>query len=106
MNYYEQLADSRFSSNEDTCFGTPPASTTVKEREKTVLTQAQKFRKALKTAQCPASLASEGGMVTSRSRMRVLEDIVENWQLGRDVRISISAKDTIHGNPKSRTKEE
>ena len=106
MNYYEQLADAGFSSNEDTCFGTPPASTTVKERGKTVLTQAQKFRKALKTAQCLASLASEGGMVTFRSRMRVLEDIVENWQLGRDVRISISAKDMTHGNQKSKTKEE
>ena len=36
----------------------------------------------------------------------MLEDIKENWQLGRDVRISISAKDMTHGNQKSKTKEE
>ena len=39
-------------------------------------------------AQCVASLVSEGGMKTYKSRMHVLEKIIENqWQIGNEVEI-------------------
>jgi len=52
-----------------------------------VLTQAQKFRRALIIAQTLASLTSEGGMKTFNQRRSVLESIVNSWKHGREVTV-------------------
>ena len=52
---------------------------------KTTLTQSQKFRRGLKTAQVLASLVSEGGMSTFQRRQKVLESLIRSWKHGHEV---------------------
>ena len=51
----------------------------------TTLTQSQKFRRGLKTAQVLASLVSEGGMSTFQRRHKVLESLIKSWKHGHEV---------------------
>lgn len=52
---------------------------------KTTLTQLQKFKRSLKTAQLLASLVSEGGMSTFKRRHEVLESLMKSWKHAREV---------------------
>ena len=88
MAYYEDLAETRFSCDDSTHLDQPHTTVAVAENKQTVLSQAQKFRKALRIAQSLASLASEGGMRTFTKRLRQLEDVAEYWSLGREITIS------------------
>ena len=51
----------------------------------TTLTQSQKFRRGLKTAQVLASLVSEGGISTFQRRHKVLESLIKSWKHGHEV---------------------
>lgn len=52
---------------------------------KTTLTQSQKLRRGLQTAQVLASLVSEGGMSTFQRRHKVLESLIRSWKHGHEV---------------------
>ena len=58
-----------------------------KENSKSILSQAQKFKKAVYLLQEIASLASEGGMKTFTERYAVLKDIPKFWKLGKNIKI-------------------
>ena len=47
-----------------------------------ILSEDQKYKKALKTAQSLASVASEGGMKTSEAMMQ-MQALLESWQTGK-----------------------
>ena len=100
LNYFQELHDSRFYIQEeaDITFENQTEVVAVAE-SKTILSQAQKYKKALHVAQCLASRASEGGMRTFTSRMTLLHQIVDTWQLGKEVFISM--QDMAYPNPAS-----
>lgn len=50
-----------------------------------VLSQAQKYRKLLRTCQLLASVGSECGMTVFGTRLELLQKILEKWQKGDDV---------------------
>ena len=88
MAYYEEMAETRFSCDDSTLLDQSLTTVTLTENKQIVLSQAQKFRTALRIAQSLASLASEGGMCTLTTRLRQMEDAAEYWSLGREVTIS------------------
>ena len=51
--------------------------------QRKILTEAQKYKKALKTAEALASVASEGGMKTFDERMMQMKALLESWQTGK-----------------------
>ena len=58
-----------------------------------VLTQAQKYRKLIRTCQLLASVGSEGGMGTYTVRLEQLQNILQQWQKGEDVVVLTNDKD-------------
>ena len=80
MTYYEELAETRFSCDDSTRLDQPHTTVTLTENKQTVLSQAQKFRKALRIAQFLMSLASEGGMRTFMTCLHQSEDVAEYWR--------------------------
>lgn len=58
------MAETRISCDDSTQLDQPHTTVTVTEKKQTIISQAQKFRKALRIAQSLASLASEGSMQT------------------------------------------
>ena len=64
-----------------------------RERTKTILSQHQKFRKALSVAQELSSLASEVGMAEFEERLSLLKQLRETWANGRKARIQAVSND-------------
>ncbi len=51
--------------------------------QKKILSEAQKYKKVLKTPQALASVASEGGMKTFNEQMMQMKALLESWQTGK-----------------------
>ena len=64
-----------------------------RERTKTILSQHQKFRKALSVAQELSSLASEVGMAEFEERLSLLKQLRDTWANGRKARIQAVLND-------------
>ena len=56
------------------------------EKKCATLTQAQKFHQAMNRARTPATLASDGGMKTFKTRMADLQSLINLWQTQDRVR--------------------
>ena len=63
-----------------------------------ILCEAQKYKKALKTAQSLASVASKGGMKTFDEQMMQMQALLESWQTGKPFNL-IDA--SMHSIPKN-----
>ena len=74
-----------------------------KENFKSILSQAQKFKKAFYLTQEIVSLASEGGIKTFTERYAVLKDILKFWKLGKNIKVSCSGDDLAEGDSKNLT---
>jgi hypothetical protein len=62
------------------------------------LTEAQKYKKALKTAEALASVASEGGMKTFDERMMQMKALLESWQTGKPFHMAGASQHCIPRN--------
>ena len=66
----------------------------MREKEKVVLSQQQKFHKSQMVAQQLASLASEGGMTEFEERLAVLEKLKGIWSEGKKAIVDVFNVDT------------
>ena len=98
-DFYKAMKDSRFTPESvevedvqvtftDDCSTSQTFVSVQQESEGRILSQAQKFRKGLQTAQIVASLMSEGGMATFRKRYELLQDLISHWKMGTEVALS------------------
>ena len=98
-DFYKTMKDSRFRPESveeedvqmtftDDCSTSKAFVSVQQESEGRILSQAQKFRKGLQTAQIVASLMSEGGMATLRKRCELLQDLINHWKMGTEVALS------------------
>lgn len=98
-DFYKTMKDSRFRPESvevedvqmtftDDCSTSKAFVSLQQESEGRILSQAQKFRKGLQTAQIVASLMSEGGMATFRKRYELLQDLINHWKMGTEVALS------------------
>ena len=108
LSYYRTLSSTRFSQvpvpAEDD-LESKLVNVVEKESFKSILCQAQKFKKAVYLSQEIASLASEGGMKTFTERYAVLKDILKFWKLGKNTKVSFSVDDLAKGDSKNLTTE-
>ena len=74
-----------------------------KKNSKSILSQAQKFKKAVYLSQELTSLASEGGMKTFTEQYVVLKDILKFWKLGKNIKVSCSGDNLAEGDSKNLT---
>ena len=74
-----------------------------KENSKSILSLAQKFKKAVYLSQEIVSLASEGGMKTFTEQYAVLKDILKFWKLGKNIKVSCSGDNLAEWNSKNVT---
>ena len=89
VEYYKTLSHTRFPpwQANDKCTNLNVALSEVPpETKKATLTQAQKYRNLLKTNQL-VSAGSEGGMKFYRQRLSVLQKILQNWLISKDVQL-------------------
>lgn len=100
-DFYKKLKDSPFTPDSvevedvqmtftDDCSTSQAFVSVQQESEGRILSQAQKIRKGLQTAQIVASLMSEGGMatLTFRKRYELLQDLISHWKMGTKVALS------------------
>ena len=106
LSYYRTLSSTRFpqvpAPAEDD-FESRLVNVIEKKNSKSILSQAQKFKKAVYLSQELASLASEGGMKTFTERYVVLKDILKFWKLGKNIKVSCSGDNLAEGDSENLT---
>ena len=108
LSYYRTLNSTRFSqvpAPAEDDLESRLVNVIEKENFKSILSQAQKFKKAVYLTQEIASLASEGGVKTFTERYAVLIDILKFRKLGKNMKVSCSGDDLAEGDSKNLTTE-
>ena len=72
-----------------------------KENSKSILSQAQTFKKAVYLSQEIASLANEGRMKTFTEQYVVHKNILKFWKLGKNIKASCSGNNLVEGDSKN-----
>ena len=106
LSYYRTLSSTRFSQvppSIDDDHESRLVNVIEKENSKSILSQAQKFKKAVYLSQEIASLANEGRMKTFTEGYGVHKDILKFWKLGKNIKVSCSGDNLAETDSKNLT---
>ena len=104
LSYYRTLSSTRFSqvpAPAEDDLESRLVNVIEKENSKSILSQAQKFKKAVYLTQEIASLVIEGRMKTFTERYAVHKDILKFWKLGKNIKVSCSSDNLAEGDSKN-----
>ena len=100
FSYYRTLSSTRFSqvpAPAEDDLESRLINVIEKKNSKSILSQAQKFKKAVYLSQEIASLANEGRMKTFTEGYGVHKDILKFWKLGKNIKVSCSGDNLAEG---------